>query len=79
MGVATRWASQANHSKAAGLVDTPTAPPEQRFAGDGVGLEAVGPQLAIASRRSRHLLEGIEPALASNSRLNVLEKNEDIP
>ena len=45
------------------MVDTPTAPPEQRFAGDGVGLEAVGPQLAIASRRDRHLLEGIEPGL----------------
>ena len=25
------------------LVDTSTTPPEQRFAGDGVGLEAVGP------------------------------------
>ena len=25
------------------LIDTVTAPPEQRFAGDGVGLQAVGP------------------------------------
>ena len=25
------------------LIDTSTAPPEQRFAGDGIGLKAVGP------------------------------------
>ena len=39
------------------LVDTSTAPPEQQFPGDGVGLEAV------TSRRNCHLLEGIKPSL----------------
>ena len=43
------------------LVDTLTAPPEQRFAGDGVGLEAI----VIWSK-------GSNPALASNLRLNVI-------
>ena len=27
------------------LIDTATAPPEERFAGDGIGLKAVGPRL----------------------------------
>ena len=45
------------------LVNTATTPPEQRFVGDGVGLEAAVPVVTIASRRNRHLFEGIEPGL----------------